>query len=67
MPKKDTLKITIQGNGIYNIFSGVLQHEILDLEGSTYHKLYLPNNAVLLINDFGIRSVMIEKEEALDS
>lgn len=64
--KKGLLKVRFQGSSTAEEFD-VEKHEILAFPASTYHELTFPDGRVLLVNDFGIRTVGLRYPDEEDS
>lgn len=60
MAKRTILHVIIKGTGIDDEFDA-MSHEIIGLRANTYHKFVLLNGIEFFLNDFGVRSVAIQK------
>lgn len=56
------IHVRVTGTGINDEFDA-LDHEIVGLAAGTYHKFTLINHIVYYLNDFGVRSVSIERRD----
>ncbi len=54
--------VTISGGGIHEVIRDVVEHEVVGLPAATYHKMTMPNGIVLYYNDFGVRTVTVQKQ-----
>lgn len=55
-PRK-TYRLEIMGNGINEIFDGVVKHNFLGLPATTYIHMEFISGVEIDFNDFGVRSV----------
>lgn len=57
--KKAAYAVEMIGTGVQVNFD-VVEHELVGLPATTYHKFTFPNGSVMFYNDFGVKSVTIK-------